>query len=596
MAEVYVARARGIEGFSKTFVLKRILPELAGKPEVVSMFLHEARLAATLDHPNIAQVYDVGVVNDSYFFTMEYVHGADVRNLLRQTVLRRLTIQIDDAVLIGRDVCNALHYAHEKRGPDGAPLQIIHRDVSPSNVLLSYEGAVKVCDFGIAKMASQRDESSDGALKGKLGYMSPEQLRDEPLDRRSDIFAIAIMLYELTTQQKLFRGPSDYDVIKAVLEMPIPPPSKWRPGCLPELERIIMKGLERDRDKRYATAQEMQLELEELAREEKLQLSTVRLQSLVSETFDRRAGAWQRLQQSGTGENYLIKLESEEPRAQTRTDFDRPPLVNVTAERSRAIRRRWAQGGTISAMVLGMALLGAGLVERLTQSEPKRAAFATEVERLGASLSAQVRDLQMRAGAVATMPMLRAAIETDAATITDLVGHEKLFSPRPGEVMELVQRLADHPSVLVRIPPDATPLMATEGQRAELRIDDHGAKLLVTVDVAPLYADKGMHGAVVLGQPVDLADARQRISPLAPDAALECPAGRRLPIGPELPSSAARLTPVPLAAELGLPALSLRATAPKPSLGLTIAGVAMLAMSLLLFWFSKALTRRRAPT
>jgi len=218
MAEVHVARASGIEGFEKIVVIKRIRPDLASDRETTEAFLHEAKLAATLEHPNIAQVYEIGLVNDSYFFAMEYVHGADLRQLMEAALQREHPISLAVAIQILIGVCAALHYAHEKRALDGAPLDIIHRDVSPSNVLVSHDGAIKVCDFGIAKAATRRRETVRGVVKGKFSYMSPEQCRATPLDRRSDVFSIGILLYELTTLTRLFDGTSDFEVMRKPLE------------------------------------------------------------------------------------------------------------------------------------------------------------------------------------------------------------------------------------------------------------------------------------------------------------------------------------------------------------------------------------------
>src|SRR5262245_29041210 len=218
MAEVWLARQVGMQGFEKIVVIKRARPELSDR-ETTRLFLDEARLVATLQHPNIAQVYEIGSVSGSYFFVMEYVDGADLRRLIEASVAKRQRIPLADAVYIIAHVCTALHYAHEKHDLDGRALQIIHRDVSPSNVLLSHDGAVKVCDFGVAKAHSRNGESTErGVLKGKFSYMSPEQAQSKPLDRRSDVFSIGILLYELTTLTKLFRGTGDYALLQQVAE------------------------------------------------------------------------------------------------------------------------------------------------------------------------------------------------------------------------------------------------------------------------------------------------------------------------------------------------------------------------------------------
>src|SRR6185436_8888651 len=198
MAEIYLARLPGVglEGFEKLVVIKRILPQHALDPELLRMFLDEARLSATLTHPHVTEVYDFGTDGEAPFFAMEYVLGSNLRELMKA---HAAPLPLAQAVGIVAAAAAGLHYAHEKRGPGGEPLHIVHRDVSPSNVLVSYDGAVKVSDFGIAKWTLQRTQTQEGALKGKFAYMSPEQCRGKPLDARSDVFALGTILYELTT-------------------------------------------------------------------------------------------------------------------------------------------------------------------------------------------------------------------------------------------------------------------------------------------------------------------------------------------------------------------------------------------------------------
>ena len=285
MAEIYLARATGIEGFEKLVVLKRILPQFARNEGFVSMFLDEARLSATLQHPNIAQVYDIGQHDGSYFFTMEYVRGEDVRTLLKTSVKEKRRIPLSLCIKIIADACAGLHAAHEKCGMDGEALNIIHRDVSPSNVIVSYEGAVKLLDFGVAKAAQRQTETRSGTLKGKVSYMSPEQCRGRDLDRRSDIFALGILLYELTLRRRLFKAESEFEVMTNIVKHDVEPPSKRFPKYPKQLELILMKALRRDRDERYATAQEMQEDLEDFASRNRLRLSNVRLGKFMAEMF-----------------------------------------------------------------------------------------------------------------------------------------------------------------------------------------------------------------------------------------------------------------------------------------------------------------------
>jgi serine/threonine protein kinase len=299
MAEIYLARVTGIEGFEKLVVIKRILPHLAEQPEVVRMFLDEVRLAATLHHTNVVQVFDVGAVEGDYFFAMEYLHGEDVSGLMRTLSAAGRGLPLEHALTIMMNVCAGLHYAHEKRGFDGQPLGIVHRDVSPQNVFVTYDGGVKVVDFGIAKAATRSTSTEYGTLKGKIRYMSPEQARSEAVDRRSDIFAAGILLWELTTNRRLFHGRSEFDVLKMIVEQDAPPPSSVAPGYPPELEVIVQRALARRPADRYATAEELQADLEDFARERRLPCSSLHLGRFMAELFEPQLEAWEAARSQG---------------------------------------------------------------------------------------------------------------------------------------------------------------------------------------------------------------------------------------------------------------------------------------------------------
>ncbi|MCB9707082.1 MAG: serine/threonine protein kinase, partial [Myxococcales bacterium] len=285
MAELYVARSRAAHGFEKIVALKRLFPHFLGDDDFVRMFLHEARLAAQLHHPNIAQVYDIGDDDGAYFFTMEYVLGQDLRRVMRAIRGRGGWLTLDHIILIVSQIAAALHYAHEKEDSAGRPLGVVHRDVSPSNILISYDGGVKLVDFGIARATSRSDVTQAGILKGKIPYMSPEQCQGKTLDRRSDIYALGVVLWELALCRDLWVGENDIELAQRIASQDAPAPTDLLPKFPAELSAIIVKALARDRDRRYATAQEMQLDLEEFARERKLALSSVGLASFMSDLF-----------------------------------------------------------------------------------------------------------------------------------------------------------------------------------------------------------------------------------------------------------------------------------------------------------------------
>jgi tRNA A-37 threonylcarbamoyl transferase component Bud32 len=299
MAEIFLARVSGLPGFQKMVVIKRILPQLATKTDFVEMFLDEARIAATLQHPNVVQMYDVGVVDGNYFIAMEYLHGEDVRSLMKTLFRREMKMPLEHALNIVIGVASGLHYAHEKVGFDGKPLEIVHRDVTPQNIIVTYDGAVKLLDFGIAKASNRFGETRFGTLKGKVPYMSPEQCRGEPLDRRSDIFSLGIMLYELTLGKRLYEGKSDFEVLKQIVEGTVTLPHELDPSYPPELEAICMRALDKEKDKRYRTAREMQAELEALVRADRMHVSPIALTTFMEDVFGQKIEAWREAQAQG---------------------------------------------------------------------------------------------------------------------------------------------------------------------------------------------------------------------------------------------------------------------------------------------------------
>jgi serine/threonine protein kinase len=292
MAEIYLARAVGLEGFERYVVVKCIKPEHARDERFVKMFIDEARVSAHLHHQNIAQVYDIGQEGGAYYFAMEYLHGENVREVLHRVATARGEVPLDHALTIVCGAAAGLHYAHEKRAGDGQPLGIVHRDVSPSNIVVTFDGAVKVVDFGIAKAAMRMTETQSGNLKGKIAYMSPEQCRGTAVDRRSDVFALGIVLYELTTVTRLFRGASDYVMMNKIVTGDIEPPSARRAGYPPLLEAIVMRALANKPEDRYASAAEMRDDLVAFAKGAGVSLSTIGLERYVRELFGERPEPW----------------------------------------------------------------------------------------------------------------------------------------------------------------------------------------------------------------------------------------------------------------------------------------------------------------
>lgn len=286
MAELFMAKQTGLKGFEKVMAIKRILPHLTEDPEFISMFINEAKLAALLSHQNIVQIFDLGHIENSYFIAMEYVMGKDLRTILQRAKSLNQPMSVGHALLIISKVCAGLDYAHRKKDLTGRELNLVHRDISPQNILVSYEGEVKLVDFGIAKAASQSSETRTGILKGKLSYMAPEQARGQAVDRRTDIFAIGIVLYEILTGHKLFKGDNDFDTLEKVREAKVePPPTSLNSQVDPELEAMILKALAKEPDHRYQSASEMQTALEDHMSRKGYDFSTVRLAQYLQNLF-----------------------------------------------------------------------------------------------------------------------------------------------------------------------------------------------------------------------------------------------------------------------------------------------------------------------
>ncbi len=264
MAEVFKAKRTGVEGFEKVVAVKRILPHLSENEDFVRLFVHEAKVVAGLTHPNIVQIFDLGRIGRSYYIAMEYVHGHDLRTIVSRAREKGLRLPLDLSLRVVSQVCAALEYAHRKKDERGRPMEIVHRDVSPPNILISFEGEVKLVDFGIAKAATVATRPSDsGVLRGKLLYMSPEQAWGRPIDGRSDLFSLGLVLYELVTGTRAFVGAgNERATVDLVRQCVVTPPREINPRLPEALDRVVTKALAREPDERYAEAGQMQRGLE----------------------------------------------------------------------------------------------------------------------------------------------------------------------------------------------------------------------------------------------------------------------------------------------------------------------------------------------
>ena len=296
MAEIWLARHDGAQGFEKLVVLKRILPNLAASNDFLVMFFDEARLAAKLSHPNICQIYDLGSALGSYYIAMEYVHGENLRAVTRRSLERtEAGLPPPLAARIVSEACQGLHYAHSRTDLSGAPLDVVHRDVSPQNILVGYDGQVKIVDFGIAKAASQLHETEAGVIKGKYAYMSPEQCTGRPLDRRSDLFSLGVVLWEVLTGRRLFLRKNELKTMTAVCDEPAPPPSAVRAGIPGDLDRIVLKAMAKSPDARYQTGEEMHRDLEFFLRAQPDLVTASTIAARMESLFDDRLATWRKV-------------------------------------------------------------------------------------------------------------------------------------------------------------------------------------------------------------------------------------------------------------------------------------------------------------
>jgi serine/threonine protein kinase len=289
MAEVYRAESAGLEGFKKIVAIKRVLPHLAEKKQFIGMFLDEARTSAHLSHSNCVQVFDIGVGDNTYFIVMEFVDGSDLKAIIEHRRSRNQRIPLEVAALVCQRICEGLAYAHEVTDTKGRKLGIVHRDMSPPNVLITRYGEVKIADFGLAKANSQLEHSEPGIIKGKFSYLSPEAAQGETVDHRTDIFAIGIMLWEMLAGRRLFLGDSDLDTVRQVQAARVPSLAQINGEVTPELERIVQKALARDSNQRYQSARELGRDLNSFLFRLGRPVSSFEIAALVKEASDARA-------------------------------------------------------------------------------------------------------------------------------------------------------------------------------------------------------------------------------------------------------------------------------------------------------------------
>lgn len=285
MAEIYKGMAYDLHGIKRTVVIKKILPHVASNREFIDMLVAEAKIAVMLNHGNIAQIYDLGKVAEDYFIVMEYVEGKSISQIQRALVTEKKIMPIDLACYITAEIAAGLHYMHDRIDERGEPLHIVHRDVSPQNVLISQSGTVKIIDFGIAKARTKLDITEVGVLKGKFAYMSPEHASGESIDHRSDIFSLGIILYEMLTGKRLFKAKDNKQTLRNVRQSDVQPASTLRKEIPEELDKILLKSLAKYRGERYQTAAALRSDLLQFLHRTYADFRSQKLEGFLSELF-----------------------------------------------------------------------------------------------------------------------------------------------------------------------------------------------------------------------------------------------------------------------------------------------------------------------
>jgi len=373
MGQVFLART-GTAGFEKILVIKRILPSLGEDEEFVEMFFDEARIAARLNHPNLVQIFDVGEVDGVPFLAMEYLRGEDLRRVEKAARQAGKPLPVGLLLRIIADAAAGLAYAHDVRDAQGKPMGLVHRDVSPQNILVGFDGAVKLIDFGVAKAAGRSQRTASGILKGKYAYMSPEQADGRPLDGRSDLFALGIILWEMLAGRRLFKGENDLETLRLVKECQVPPPSRLNPAVTPELEAISLRCLRPRAEDRFPDAAALRLALEDYIVRQGLPASAAHLADFLKPLYaarierevhpesmdelseaadlDARSASESKSQRKQVSMRYLAPSQAERPPRK-----GSPDLVVVGA-------------GAAVALLLGGGVLAWTLKQRPTVKEP----------------------------------------------------------------------------------------------------------------------------------------------------------------------------------------------------------------------------------
>ena len=379
MAQLYRAKITGIQGFEKLIAVKTILPHLANEKELLTSFIDEAKLAALLHHQNIVQIYDFGPAEDSYFIAMEYLFGKDLRQIFSQSQEKGMPISNELAFYIISRICSGLDYAHNLKDYQGKSLNIIHRDISPQNIFVTYEGEVKIVDFGIAKAASQSTITQFGMIKGKISYMSPEQASGQAIDHRSDLFSTGILLYEMVTHKRMFTGADTLQILAKVSKAEFEPPEVAHSGLPPKIYQIINRSLTKDRDQRYQSCGEMSADIEECMIALSFRPSARGLSQYMKELFKEEIAA-----ESRTMQDFPITDVTYEPSGEKEEKLDREvqekPETLPKAKEEEGKKKRGVLYGVAAIVLIALIVVFAFWLKERPLPTPMKEAVVKSVQ------------------------------------------------------------------------------------------------------------------------------------------------------------------------------------------------------------------------
>lgn len=395
MAEIFKARQSGPRGFERIVVIKRILQNLSEEQEFKQMFDDEARIVAQLRHANIVQIFELGDVSGTPYIAMEYVEGRNLRDLTRAIQAKGLKLSVEQSVYIISEVLRGLSYAHQRKDSNGNPLEIIHRDMSPQNIILSYEGEVKILDFGIAKSSARSSQTEAGVLKGKFSYMSPEQASGRPISQATDIYACGVILHELLTGERLFRAETDIETIERVKLGVVPKPSEKNSKISAELDRIVLKALQRSQEKRYQSASEMLSDMSKLMRDEAMVFGPQELSAFMNTLFHEQIQDERDRLKSAMESAARLDIKTE---VQTHIAFKNETLTPPAREISRTLPESKSYGFRFLLLILFLVSLAIFLwVEKPRREENAKPAVQTPLERPPESLPEPVESPEPQA-------------------------------------------------------------------------------------------------------------------------------------------------------------------------------------------------------